>query len=254
MSDWTHSLPAGTVQLAAETFHRDGFVLIRDVLTSDQLRYAQAGADRVMAEREKDDPEFLPGRGYRRHSFANQASQPEWAAMVDLHSILPILDGIFGGEEFVCTRAGGDYSRPGADDQVLHVHGHPFLREIPPRIVPHVAVSFPMVDFTKESGATRIVPCTQHTMIDPPRLDQEPEWMRNSHVRAPTGWAIFWDVRIWHAGSCNATEKNRAMITVLYAPTWHRAYDERNERTMPRSFFDKLSARGREIARYLVLD
>ena len=40
--------------------------------------------------------------------------------LVDLPTILPIIEAIFNSNQFVCSGAGGDYSLPGAKIQHLH--------------------------------------------------------------------------------------------------------------------------------------
>src|SRR5690242_8160043 len=95
---------------AAAVFHRDGFVCIRDALTLEQLAMAQAGASRVIAEQRDAFGIEKMNRGYARHSFGDQLHHPEWVMLVDLPTILPVLDAIWQSDDFTCMGAGGDYS------------------------------------------------------------------------------------------------------------------------------------------------
>ena len=88
---------------AAEVFFRDGFVALKDVLSPDQLAYAQEGAHRVVDEQMADIPLEDANRGFARYSFGSQIHHPEWAQLVELPSLLPILDEIWGTEDYTCS-------------------------------------------------------------------------------------------------------------------------------------------------------
>ena len=66
-------------------------------------------------------------RGYGRYSFGSQLHHPEWAMLIELPTILPIIEAIWGNDDFTATGAGGHHSLPGAEIQHLHSDmGHPF--------------------------------------------------------------------------------------------------------------------------------
>ena len=108
------------IKKAATIFYRDGFTIIQNALTVDQLVMAQSGAERVIAQQMKNIPLDQANRGYARYSFGSQVHHPEWAQLIDNPSILPILETIWNSSDFVCSGAGGDYSTPGAEIQPLH--------------------------------------------------------------------------------------------------------------------------------------
>ena len=241
------------VQQACAAFHRDGFAIVSDALTSEQLACARQGADRIMGQNSDADPAG-GGRGGRRYTFGNQADQAEWLSLIDLPTTRPLLDAIFGDGQYGYTvvRVGGDYSVPGAPDQALHVHQETAFRHLPPGVAPLVVASFPMVDFNSRTGATRIVPGTQHTLEPPP--PDEPQWMKESYAIAPAGSAIVWDSRLWHAGSANRSDENRAYMAVYYAQHWYRPYDEADEKRLPRRLYQTLSPWAQRACRYMVMD
>src|SRR5690349_3770924 len=88
------------VERAAAIFHRDGLVVVADALTPAQLAFAQAGARRVIAEQMAATPPEKGNRGFARHSFGPQLHHPEWLQLVDLPTILPILDRIWDSTEY----------------------------------------------------------------------------------------------------------------------------------------------------------
>ena len=242
---------------AANIFHRDGFVCIKDTLTPDQLKFAQAGAARIIKEQTDADPERKGNRGSFRYSFGHQSHHPEWAMLIDLPALLPIIDKIWGSQDYTATGAGGDYSLPGAEIQPLHKDVGDFFND-PQGVVTHhdapapfIVVNFTMVDFTKENGAIRFIPCTQRSRHAIPAPVDEPEWMKESIVCAPAGTAVVRDVRCWHGGTANNSNMIRPMTSVGYFAPWKRA---NTEKVLPRALYEKLSPRGKQLASTIIKD
>jgi len=245
------------IDRAAEIFHRDGFVAIKDALTPEQFAFAKAGADRVIKEQIDEVGLDNANRGFARFSFNSQTHNPEWSQLIDLPNMLAIVEKIWSSTGFSCTGAGGDYSVPGAKIQPLHADmadffndpwGQVTIRDIP---APFIVINFTMVDFTKENGAIRFIPCTQRSRHAIPTLEEEPEWMQNSIVCAPANTAIIRDVRCWHGGTANSSEQIRPMTSVGYFAPWFKpAWSG----VLPRELYNTLSPRGQELARYIVAE
>jgi ectoine hydroxylase-related dioxygenase (phytanoyl-CoA dioxygenase family) len=240
----------GDVERAVRIFHRDGFVAIRDALDPGQLRIAQSGAQRVIAEQTAAIPREQANRGLARYSFGPQMHNPEWAMLCDLATTLPIIDRIWGAQDHACIGGGGDYSLPGAEIQPLHSDLGDFLRD-PLGVVdardlptPFIVVNVLMVEFTELNGAIRFVPGTQRSRAPIPALADEPEWMRRNLVCAPAGTAIIRDVRCWHGGTANRSQQIRPMTSVGYYAPWFRG---RKEATLPDAIWRTLSPRGQQL-------
>ena len=242
---------------AAAALHRDGFVCVPEALTPEQLALAQAGAARVIAQQEAAVGIAGMNRGYARHSFGDQIHHPEWTMLVDLPTVLPIVDAIWKSADFTCMGAGGDYSLPGAKQQHLHSDMGEFLHDPTGQVTfhdlpaPFIVVNFTMVDFTVENGAIRFVPGTQRARIGPPGIDHEPGWMQDGQLCAPAGTAIIRDVRCWHGGTANRSEQIRPMTSVGYYAPWMRA---RVAPVVPRALYETLSPRAQTLCRLLVAD
>ena len=83
------------IDRATQLFFRDGFVALSDVLSDQQLSFAQAGAYRIVAQQKDSIPFTQANRGYARYSFGQQIQHPEWRMLVDLSTTLPILNSIW---------------------------------------------------------------------------------------------------------------------------------------------------------------
>ncbi len=243
------------VTRAATVFHRDGFVAIGEALSPEELERAQVGAQRVIENQTAAAPPGQGNRGFARYSFGDQIHHPEWAMLVDLPTVLPIIESIWKSQDYTCTGAGGDYSLPGAKIQPLHSDmgdffqdplGQTDFRDVP---APFIVVNFLMTAFTKENGAIRFVPGTQRSHHAIPPLDEEPVWMKDSIVCAPAGTAIIRDVRCWHGGASNQSTEIRPMTSVGYYAPWFRA---REEALLPKEVYKGLAERGKALCKRLV--
>lgn len=263
---------------AVRLFRRDGFVVVLDALTPDQLDRLKRGCDREIRNILALDRHRLGNRGSHRYSFgASSLSRhllhlPEWSMLIDLPTITPIVSAIFGADDYQLRGGGGDFCLPGAVEyQPLHSDigdrrshttrsgrvvragsfhdpsGRFSVRDLP---VPAVTANFLTVDFTPVNGPTRQIPGTQNTREPIPSLDQEPEWMRLSTVcPAPAGSALVRDVRAWHGGTPNLSDEPRAIPNVEYWAPWYR---EPNMMSLPQDVWRGLSDHGRRISRGVV--
>ena len=265
----------GELEAIVRVFRRDGFVVVADVLRSEQVATLKAGCEEVIDEVLAIDPDRTGNRGSHRYSFGavsvtrSQLHRPAWQMLVDLPALTPIITAIFGTDDYLVRSASGDFCLPGAVRyQPLHSdtrdwespEATPFssfrdprgivtIRDLPP---PYVCVNFLTVDATPINGATRQVPGTQHSREPIPTLDEEPEWMRLSAVcPAPAGAVQIRDVRAWHGGTPNLSDEVRSIPNIEFYAPWFR------DPTWPSiSYADhrNLSERAQRLTRYNVAD
>jgi hypothetical protein len=279
------------VERAARIFFRDGFVVVRDLLDPERLEsFREASARRLKQILE------IPGFGGRkyvtesgrlphRYSYGTSSASrqllhdPVWASMIDLPTTAPILERIFGGDDFKVIGAGGDLCLPGAIEyQALHSDFQPYwkltqaridaairlgvkVRTLPDsdemehqsrqlifeRTPPQVTINFLMTDLTWENGPIRQIPGTQTRAQKPPTLAEEPEWMlRSTLVGAPAGAGVFRDNRAWHGATPNLSREIRAMPNVEYGAPWFDASAYAG--TMPHEIWEGLAPRARRLA------
>ncbi|MGB8858572.1 MAG: phytanoyl-CoA dioxygenase family protein [Ilumatobacteraceae bacterium] len=268
-------LEPGEIDRAVRLFRRDGFVVVRDALTAEQVEVLKAGVLEAVAGIIALNPDRSGNRGAHRYSFGGSSltrsmlHRPEWQMLVDLPTVTPILTALFGSADYTVRAASGDFCLPGAVEyQPLHSDMRDFVdptstpfssfqdprgqlstRDLP---CPYVCVNFMPIDMTRLNGPTRQIPGTQHSRAPIPRLSEEPEWMRLSTVcPAPAGAVQIRDVRAWHGGTPNLSDEVRAIPNVEYYAPWFR------EPTVPgitRADHQRLSEHAQRLTRYLVAD
>lgn len=273
----------GDVQRAAELFYRDGFVVIRDVLDAKQLAKLREGCEEVMTEIVKLDKHRRGNRGSHRYSFSpayqhdSMLHHPAWVQLVDLPTLTPILQRIFDSPDYHCLNAGGDFCLPGTTlyeplhtdvgdrhaykaGDVLKSHGSfrdprgkVTLRDLP---CPSIACNFFTDDQTALNGPTRQIRGTQKWCMRSPSLEEEPSWMQYSTAcPVKAGSVILRDIRAWHGGTPNLSNKCRAIPAVYFWAPWYRENLGETGPAMPRDVYEDpeiTSDYARHLLRYLV--
>jgi ectoine hydroxylase-related dioxygenase (phytanoyl-CoA dioxygenase family) len=268
-------LKPSEIEHAVKLFARDGFVVVRDILNSDQIAHLDAGCTEVIDEILALDPDVQGNRGSHRYSFGgssltrSQLHRPAWQMLLEIRAVTDLVEAIFGSPDFILRSASGDFCLPGAVEyQRLHADtrdwldpsttpfnafhdpaGHVSIRDLP---CPYVCVNFLPQELTRLNGPTRQIPGTQNSRIPIPTLEEEPEWMRLSTVcPAPAGSILVRDVRAWHGGTPNVSDATRSIPNLEFYAPWFR------EPIVPGityQDFKKLSARAQEIVRFSVAD
>ena len=256
-------------------FHRDGFVVVGNILDPEQTGFLAAGCAQVIGEVLALDARNTGNRGSHRYSFGgssltrSQLHRPAWQMLLGLGSVTRLLDAIFQSPDYILRAASGDFCLPGATGyQPLHAdvgdyisasatpfsafrdpRGRVSLGDLP---CPYVCVNFLPQDVTRLNGPTRQIPGTQNSRAFVPRLAEEPEWMRLSTVcPVPAGSIMIRDTRAWHGGTPNISDHVRSIPNLEFYAPWFR------EPMVPGiSFTDhcKLPERARQLTRYSVCD
>jgi ectoine hydroxylase-related dioxygenase (phytanoyl-CoA dioxygenase family) len=263
------------IERAVRLFRRDGFVAVEGILNEEQVDCLAAGCDEVVSEIVALDKGNQGNRGSHRYSFGgssltrSQLHRPEWQMLLDIPEVLNLLNAIFGSEDYVLRAASGDFCLPGAVDyQRLHSDVHdwvakdktPFssfhdptgdvsIRDLPS---PYICVNFLPQEVTRLNGATRQIPGTQKSRIQIPGLRDEPEWMKLSTVcPVPAGAIMIRDVRAWHGGTPNVSDKTRSIPNLEFYAPWFR------EPVVPGITYrdyKRLSAKAQRLTRLSVVD
>ena len=265
----------GNLARALELFRRDGFVVIADVLNTEQTAFLASGCNEVVAEVLALDHGCGGNRGSHRYSFGgssltrSQLHRPEWQMLLQVPLVDEFVSAIFGSADCVLRAASGDFCLPGAVGyQPLHSdvgdwrgasitpfsafhdpRGQLSIRDLP---CPYVCVNFLPQEITRLNGPTRQIPGTQHSRALIPSLEDEPEWMRLSTVcPAPAGAIMVRDVRAWHGGTPNISDAMRAIPNLEFYAPWFR------EPIVPGisyQAFKQLSERAQQLTRLCVAD
>jgi ectoine hydroxylase-related dioxygenase (phytanoyl-CoA dioxygenase family) len=213
-------VPCEDVDAAARTFYRDGYVVVSNALTAEEIETIKGLVMRKTDEIVRMDNEGLlpPKSAFReanRYTFSDYGHCSEWEYLAHNEKILAVLKAIWRGRAFGATQAGGDVCLPGGTWQLLHSDlswneaGHS-----PPA---RISVGFYVNDVLAEGGPIRQVPGTAGFPLPSPQIHKcEPRWMRQSFTTGKAGSVVLRDLRTWHGGSPNESSTPRYMPNVEY--------------------------------------
>ncbi len=268
-------LSAGDVDEVVRLFHRDGFVVVADILNGEQIERLAQGCNEVISEVTSLDTDLSGNRGSHRYSFGgssltrSQLHRPAWQMLLDIPEVTKLLTVLFGSPNYTLRAASGDFCLPGAlEYQRLHAdvrdwvdnttspfsafhdpRGRVSIRDLP---CPYICVNFLPQDVTRLNGPTRQIPGTQNSREIIPSLKHEPEWMRLSTVcPAPAGSIMIRDTRAWHGGTPNLSDAARSIPNLEFYAPWFR------EPIVPGityQDFKKLSDHAQQLVRFCVAD
>jgi ectoine hydroxylase-related dioxygenase (phytanoyl-CoA dioxygenase family) len=102
-------------------------------------------------------------------------------------------------------------AKPGMGLQKLHVDWHEAVAPGEYKVCNSIWL---LDDFTRENGATRIVPGTQRSGLMPQNVLQDPELPHPDEViiEAPAGSVFIFNSHAWHGGTTNRTQQTRRSI------------------------------------------
>lgn len=83
-----------------------------------------------------------------------------------------------------------------------------------------IVLNIPLCDFTVENGSTEVWPAS-HLIVDSPEdadveLNDRVGVLASSRLNAPAGSFALRDLRVWHRGTPNNSDRERSMIALVY--------------------------------------
>ncbi|GIT61496.1 MAG: hypothetical protein Ct9H300mP20_13230 [Gammaproteobacteria bacterium] len=115
------------IEEAKRVFDQDGFVVIKNALKKQELKKLKKGCEEVIREILALDKGRVGNRGHIVTLFGSSSisghlmHRPEWAMLLDLPTITPILKAIFYSSEYIARGGGGDFCLPGATEYQLFI-------------------------------------------------------------------------------------------------------------------------------------
>ena len=224
---------------AVGALERDGYVLLEDMLSHDQVADARRELERLASETPNGRDDFEGHHTRRVYAlFGKTRALDELATHPQ---ILEILDHFLG--EYQLSAPTAIEIGPGEGRQPLHPDDalYPIPRPHPELVV---NIMWPLVDFTEANGATRIVRGS-HQWVDKFPGPDEP----TVAVEMRAGSALVYLGSVWHGGGANTTDTARLGVVLHYARAWLRSV-ENHTLVVPPETAGTLSPRLQELLGY----
>ncbi|WP_067821004.1 phytanoyl-CoA dioxygenase family protein [Nocardia inohanensis] len=204
------SIDPAVVDADLAAFERDGYVILRDLLTPEELAEIR---EAVVPLLDRTGRNAFEGHGTQRlYSVLNKTRACDRIA--DHPRVLALLDRLFL-PNYLLSMLQVIRILPGEQAQMLHTDDgfYPLPR---PRKPLGAATIWAIDDFTAENGATDLIPGS-HLWGD--RL---PDGEERVPVVMPAGSCVFFGGTLWHGGGANRTDAPRLALTAQYCEPWLR--------------------------------
>lgn len=201
-----------------EQFHREGFLVLENALSAEEVGELRAGVERAFAEPNEEAEGYGPGlaRIWRPKMFERG---PAFEALVDNPRVIDLVEAILGKD---CHLIANSALKTGPGDGISGWHADETVRfprpaDVPldPRIpMPCFVLNFNyyLCDVDEELGPTQFVPGSHRSGRQPGPSDfdanGDPFYEGRGVVSGvgPAGTAVVWHDQTWHRGATNRSE------------------------------------------------
>ena len=205
--------PQAGVDAVLAGLERDGFAVLPDALTAEQVANARSALDAILVSTPQGRSDFEGRRTRRVYALFGKTRVLDALA---LHpGVLAVLDRVLGPCQLSAPAAIS--IGPGESAQALHRDD-----AIYPVARPHdelvATVVFPLVDFHEANGGTRIVPGSHAPENDAAPIDES----ASVGVEVAAGSALFYVGSLLHGGGANRTDVDRLGVALHFSRAWLR--------------------------------
>ena len=196
---------------------RDAALIIENVLSTDQLVNLENELDPYLSKTAQGQNEFSGFKTQRVGALiARSATSRELALDPLINNLcLQFLGPHSDGYQLHFTQATS--IGPGETAQVLHRDRGLWGGYIPRRIETQLSTIWAINEFTKENGATQVVPGS-HTW----GKNRQAEAHEIASAEMKPGSVLIYSGTVMHGGGENNTEENRLGVLLHYALNWLR--------------------------------
>ncbi len=242
MTTTTPKLPRdASVDDVIEVLDRDGYAIVEDVLTPEQVAATRDDLIRVLKSTPTGRNDFEGFKTQRIYALFAKTRVMDDPATHPI--VLGVLDRVLGNYQL--SAPVGISIGPGETAQVLHTDDGIYPLPRPHQEVV-VNTMWPLDPFTRANGATRVVPGSHRW------TDKRPDASSTVvDAEMSPGSLMFFVGSVFHGGGTNSTERPRLGVIIEYASTWLRP-QENHILAVPREVVRTLPQRMQELLGYNV--
>jgi len=197
------------------TLQRDGYVVIRDLLSSQQIEDVHRELAPYLQQNLMGRNEFEGLRSER--VYAVLAKAPSLAPLIEHPRLLGIVDHLLQ-PNYLLSAAIAINVHPGETAQAFHYDDG--TARIPrPRPMHGVSAVWALDDFSETNGATEVIPGSHTWGSDTPPPPDDP---RTLSIEMPAGSVVIFAGNLYHRGGANRSSGTRLGFTPQYCEPWLR--------------------------------
>jgi len=200
---------------AVARLRRDGYVILREILTPGQVDAVRSELAPYLQGRLMGRNEFEGLRSER--VYALLAKSPTMAELIEHPRVLGIVDQLLH-PTYLLSAALAVNTHPGETAQAYHCDDAA-ARQPRPRPMFGVSVIWAIDAFTETNGATEMIPGSHLWEHDVPPEADVPDFVQ---ILMPPGSAVVFAGSLYHRGGANRSHSTRLGITPQYCEPWLR--------------------------------
>jgi ectoine hydroxylase-related dioxygenase (phytanoyl-CoA dioxygenase family) len=231
------------LDLALAGFERDGYVILRELLSRAETDDLAAALAPFEEGRPMGRNDFEGERTHRVYSLA--AKGEVFMRLAENPVVLSLVDRVLM-PNWLLSNLQSIRIHPGETPQPWHTDDG-FYAIPRPRTKLAVSTIWAIEDFTAENGATELIPGSHLWGDETPHDDAR------GAIRAimPRGSVVVFDGALWHRGGLNTSSVTRLAISPQYCQPWLRP-QESQLLIAPPEIARGCSARGRAMLGYSI--
>ena len=212
-----HLSSESSLEEILEALDRDAGVIIDNVLSNQQLKKIKEELNPYLLNTKEGQDDFT---GFKTKRVGALMARSEECGVLALNPTInevarKFLEPNSDGYQLHFTSA-IDIA-PLESKQILHRDRGVWGGYIPRKIETQLSTVWAITDFTKENGATQVVPGSQKWDKDREPLDSE-----ICYAEMSKGSVLIYTGSVMHGGGTNNSRMNRLGVFLHYAPTWLR--------------------------------
>ncbi len=194
---------------------RDGYVILRDVLTPGDCADIRRAVQPLLSETGRNSFEGVK----TRRAYSVMAKTRAVDRLVDHPRVLALLDRLLDPNYLLSQLQVIDI---GAGESAQLEHFDDAMYPIPrPRPALSAATVWAIDEFTADNGATVALPGSHRW--DALRRPTDADERRPAVM--PAGSCVFFLGTLWHGGGANTTDRSRLAVTAQYCQPWLRTQE-----------------------------
>jgi ectoine hydroxylase len=226
-----HVTPDTPLNEIVRLLQRDGYVLMENALTPEQVRELSAAYDRQLAL-------HPPAPGATRVEVKRILEQdPVFEPLMDLPAVFPVARALIGADIELASSGELDHKLPNTPAYISWHNDFQWMVDVPyPRQNFWVRCTYFLSDVTPEMGPFTLLPGThladQACPSDFTAPDGQPRVMEGQiGITGPAGSCLINNTEIWHTNTPNRSDRPRRLIMILYKHAWMKQWQDGYETT-----------------------
>lgn len=211
----TQSGPLAAVEADLATLERDGYVVVRNLLSSQQIEAVHRQLAPYLQQKLMGRNEFEGLRSER--VYAVLAKAPSLAPLIEHPRLLGIIDRLLQ-PCYLLSAAIAINVHPGETAQAFHCDDGA-TRMPRPRPMLGVSAIWALDDFTETNGATEVIPGSHLWKHEQELPADDP---RSTPIVMPAGSVVVFAGSLYHRGSANRSTGTRLGFTPQFCEPWLR--------------------------------